>query len=943
MAESLSDITENLLRLAEISGTLSAPILAPKSVNDWISNLLQSSRTAASSLSSPEPSSPTDCSIPSTFKVEYNVAATRQTKLSVLYTSEDVDFVLEYPETSLEGVGYLIRRDHRKWDNPLAAIAYSNGKPSGQTVKGKEVTCKLLVHPTDPTISIPCIKTHTTCQGAKCCPRIDIDNAREPHSQPTRGLITQRLQADLDELSDTASPSRDIFRKTAAFIAGLRNLGCGSCETETIPILPPSEQEDHTFLREHRQKVQRGYVPQKPTCAGRLYLDFDHQAKAFVRCELYTSRNRFHLCRHIDDSYDLDYLEAYFNEDQEELDRIENAAQTMGYGPLVQCRTVTNFCSQRTYCPHDHREEDGRLIQPLLIPLDCEVKFTTFQPTEEFRRICPYILVISRGVHPHPIPLPQKTPPVIRRTIFDLLKRMNDDLPDLTPRRFIRHPIVKSFLQQKFPKINAPTLIELHTSLANRAHLKSYITQAKADLFPYGTSWKGVQRLKEWQDAHLPPEEHYIRRMAQLSDFPRDEFDDGERPNLDANDPALRYIICMSPSNSRRLRKAQYLQSDIGFKRIQGYMEFEMASKDRNANTSIIFLRIYLNRQTADAHRIILQEIEKIVFQDTGYTLQWRHLHADSPMDAPAEMILHWTADQHGGQAKGIGLHLQQLAQAMPGKYDLHEPHRLLASLGPYDHLRRVYRLCTIHGQRNIRAIAVKEEVRNLMRSLMCMRHPNWDDTILAIQTQGGKVAQDWVQDKIRSKFAFAAWCWERSFIPEDIWRAGDSHSNMVESVHADVNREGLDCTILGGIKKGEAFDKLKMKTLEAFEEFNINPSYKSGHLSENAITSLKRKNQEVHKNLARQDGKVQTYNDKIQTLRNQHVEAYWQQQIHGQAVARWLVGGPDLEVLLARWKKAAEHCERVYKLYLKQLESRSTLEEGSGKIPVLTFEDIYI
>ncbi|KAJ7110250.1 hypothetical protein C8R43DRAFT_904473, partial [Mycena crocata] len=84
----------------------------------------------------------------------------------------------------------------------------------------------------------------------------------------------------------------------------------------------------------------------------------------------------------------------------------------MGYGPLVHCRTVTNFCSQRTYC-------------------------------------------------------------------------------HLTPRRFIRHPIVKSFLQQRFPKINAPTLIELHTSLANRAHLKSYITQAKADLFPYGTSWKG--------------------------------------------------------------------------------------------------------------------------------------------------------------------------------------------------------------------------------------------------------------------------------------------------------------------------------------------------------------------------------------------------------------------------------------------------------------------
>jgi len=49
---------------------------------------------------------------------------------------------------------------------------------------------------------------------------------------------------------------------------------------------------------------------------------------------------------------------------------------------------------------------------------------------------------------------------------------------------------------------------------------------------------------------------------------------------------------------------------------------------------------------------------------------------------------------------------------------------------------------------------------------------------------------QDWVQDKIRSKFAFAAMCWERSFIPLSIWKAGDSNSNLIESVHADVNCE---------------------------------------------------------------------------------------------------------------------------------------------------------
>jgi hypothetical protein len=44
---------------------------------------------------------------------------------------------------------------------------------------------------------------------------------------------------------------------------------------------------------------------------------------------------------------------------------------------------------------------------------------------------------------------------------------------------------------------------------------------------------------------------------------------------------------------------------------------------------------------------------------------------------------------------------------------------------------------------------------------------------------------------------------------------AGDSNTNLVESVHRDVNREGVQCTLLGGLEKGQAFDAMKMRTLE--------------------------------------------------------------------------------------------------------------------------------
>jgi len=114
------------------------------------------------------------------------------------------------------------------------------------------------------------------------------------------------------------------------------------------------------------------------------------------------------------------------------------------------------------------------------------------------------------------------------------------------------------------------------------------------------------------------------------------------------------------------------------------------------------------------------------------------------------------------------------------------------------------------------------------------MEHPHWDETIQEIEREGGKAAKgtfhcyivlfasnplhfvlDWVADKARSKFAFSGVCWAKSFIPREIWQVGDETSNIIESLHGDINREGLACTLLGGIKKGQHFDTLKEKTLE--------------------------------------------------------------------------------------------------------------------------------
>ncbi|KAJ7863214.1 hypothetical protein B0H13DRAFT_1899728 [Mycena leptocephala] len=211
----------------------------------------------------------------------------------------------------------------------------------------------------------------------------------------------------------------------------------------------------------------------------------------------------------------------------------------------------------------------------------------------------------------------------------------------------------------------------------------------------------------------------------------------------------------------------------------------------------------------------IFQEINQIVHHDTGRPLYWRHIHGRSPNDFRVGLILHWGADQHRGQAKGLGLHLADRASELPlNTMDMHEPDRSLHDLTPYDHLRRVYRVCRVHNFRNIQHCAVPAHVRRLMRSLACIKHPDWQGTIALILRDGGKAAADWVRDKESCQFAFSGICWERSFIPLPIWEAGDPHTNLIETVHRDVNREGVHCTLLGGLLRGQDYDELQRATL---------------------------------------------------------------------------------------------------------------------------------
>jgi hypothetical protein len=58
---------------------------------------------------------------------------------------------------------------------------------------------------------------------------------------------------------------------------------------------------------------------------------------------------------------------------------------------------------------------------------------------------------------------------------------------------------------------------------------------------------------------------------------------------------SLRMIICMSRESSRQLLAAQYLQSDIAFKRVAGFLEFEIGDFNQNAKIGQFVVSLFDN------------------------------------------------------------------------------------------------------------------------------------------------------------------------------------------------------------------------------------------------------------------------------------------------------------------------------------------------------------
>ncbi|KAJ7847951.1 hypothetical protein B0H14DRAFT_2583335 [Mycena olivaceomarginata] len=674
------------------------PILVAPDVRRYIM-LLTSSWTSQPPNIAPPPPPPPPIHPPpppppsSGRTVERNVQLTTRTALSVLYRYAPGTSV-EYPESGIDDpVGHLIPIGLDNWVLPWRDFTYSRGAPDGGSSPQDLSYIPLLVDADGRQVA--CRRRHVTCFGMKACPFADIDKltSQYNHTSATLADVQNRLAEDRNQRLVFSSPTYHPTSTPSAVLVA---------DVPSKKRLTDPRKNRNLFAQQKSdaQRYQRGYQPPSDSCDGRIIFheansEDEKQFKAYLSCEHYSRQSRNHWADFTvaDGEYDLEYIAAVFTDDTEEIFRIEMAAERHKHGPLAFCGTLTNHSTQRVFCPLDHREDD-QLVRKELCHLECHVKFQIWYPVEEERVNCPYALVTSVAS-------------IYIQSPF---------------RRRLLMASIKAFLYSRFPDIQNPTLSHLH-----RNHLSAYISQVKKDHFPHGTDWKGVAHLKRLQDEHLPKEEHYIRVMLELDDNTLPVHEEDDPPVI--GETTTRIIICMTPDASHRLKTAGYLQRDIGFRRIVGFHEFEIASMDRDAipaSYSAGFeqqLHGY-GFSTGEATNIVARPKVSVSILLVSQLLS---------------LLIRWTS-------------MSLVA--------------LCAALGPMEHLCRVFRLCKVHNYRNIEACAVSSGIKTMMRSLACIRHPRWDETIAKIIEHGGKPALDWVRDKESSQFAFAGICWERSFIP---------------------------------------------------------------------------------------------------------------------------------------------------------------------------------
>ncbi|KAF8584048.1 hypothetical protein K439DRAFT_1617029 [Ramaria rubella] len=321
-----------------------------------------------------------------------------------------VDAYVEFPcssENAHIAHKFAINPNPMEFMHPKGNIVYGLGAPIGQH---NDRLCELL----------------TDQAGVKVrCKETTLTYFRPGVLNFVRNWTPAFARHDLQEhwgkhttSAEASSAGAILLNKTVALKAALDKHGCGCPRDESTLLL--SVECELVDKQKGVLQQERWGQPLLELCEGWLIFGRYKDNKAFIKCEHYTSGSQHHLIDHRVQETNDEYMEAMFDDDRQEIARIEELAKANSYRPLMPCFTIANSSSMRSFCSHEHRDEAGNLVQGKMVVQPCKVKFQIYKPYDLIA--CPFVLILVSGAHTHPIPLPLSTPAQVKGMVLDLLR-----------------------------------------------------------------------------------------------------------------------------------------------------------------------------------------------------------------------------------------------------------------------------------------------------------------------------------------------------------------------------------------------------------------------------------------------------------------------------------------------------------------------------------------
>ncbi|PKY61969.1 hypothetical protein RhiirA4_432188 [Rhizophagus irregularis] len=223
-------------------------------------------------------------------------------------------------------------------------------------------------------------------------------------------------------------------------------------------------------------KTKCRYMQNGVQCTGKPILKClkrkDNIANYFIGCSEWKFNEKFHRFINIKENVDLNLLRQL----------LDGLYEGESNEPTNDCFTVLHNSSKKTLCPHPHRA--GNIIkQGAITQKTCGVKYFKIIPHDI--KSCPYVILVSKGIHSHPPPPPSCVPLTIRSRLQELIHQANDNNVDATPTNIITGNLIKTYFGTDY-------LSEIHASLNNNDHLRYYVDKIQKEVHPHGQGLLGV-------------------------------------------------------------------------------------------------------------------------------------------------------------------------------------------------------------------------------------------------------------------------------------------------------------------------------------------------------------------------------------------------------------------------------------------------------------------